>query len=681
MIEQNTNYAYKLKYMENPTFDKVRELSTKFYRELPQALQDELFEALNRGIDIMDSEPQMTAYLFAFGKMHQAKLEYAFSKLPNEFLEQPEINIIDYGCGQALGTMCYADFLRNKGCTQKVKTITLIEPSEICMKRAALHASVFFSDSEIKIVNKTFDELDENDIYYKENVPTLHIFSNVLDILDFNLERLAELIKGQVKSYSQFICVGPYFNYSDKDERMESLCSILNGKDYYNMIFDKHKFFTYKDWTAHLLCFSFEKVSGSFSTGYTSDELSQSYYVNRALPQRFNMPYAHFSKDGMRLFEFKNDKATHFEIPIGVSVICDKAFYNCVSLESVSIPNTVIAIGNLAFEGCTKLKEIVIPHSVKYIGDNPFACQLSMNSHIPVLKSNSNRFVVEHDMLIDLNERRLVCYFGHNKKVIIPDIIYSIGNYAFHCCDFIEQVIIPNSVKFIGKYAFHCCYLQGQFFIPESVTKIGEGAFSFCSFQSVVIPKSLEYIEGNPFWCNGSSFVIKSNSDRFVIIDNLLVDKTKKKIVTYFGDDNIVIVPDGIVSIGESAFFGCESIEQIIIPPSVTRIGSGAFANCENMRKINIPNGVTTIENETFEFCYELRQLLLPDTISSIGDFAFAWSSLIQINLPKAIDSIGWKVFHDCHSLEQIIIPKGTMEKFDQLLKESQSLDAELIEQ
>ena len=128
MIEQNTNYAYKLKYMGNPSFDKVRDLSTKFYRELPQALQDELYEALNHGIDILDSEPQMTAYLYAFGKMHQAKLEYAFSKLPKEFLEIPEINIIDYGCGQALGTMCYADFLREKGFSQKVKTITLIDP-------------------------------------------------------------------------------------------------------------------------------------------------------------------------------------------------------------------------------------------------------------------------------------------------------------------------------------------------------------------------------------------------------------------------------------------------------------------------------------------------------------------------------------------------------------------------
>lgn len=256
MIEQNTNYAYKLKYMGNPTFDKVRDFATKFYRELPQALQDELFEALNHGIDILDSEPQMTAYLFAFGKMHQAKLEYAFSKLPEDFLELPEINIIDYGCGQALGTMCYADFLRENGYSQKVKTITLIEPSEICIKRAALHALVFFPNAEIKTINKTFNELDENDIYCDEDVPTLHVLSNVLDILDFDLEEFAELIKGQIKGYNQFVCVGPFFGFSGKDNRMKEFCSLLYDHDYFCKSFDKYELNPEKAWTCKLCLFS-----------------------------------------------------------------------------------------------------------------------------------------------------------------------------------------------------------------------------------------------------------------------------------------------------------------------------------------------------------------------------------------------------------------------------------------
>jgi TPR repeat protein len=252
IIEQNTNYAYKLKYMDNPTFDKVRGLSTKFYRELPQALQDELFEALNRGIDILDSEPQMTAYLFAFGKMHQAKLNYAFDKLPKEFFEQPEINIIDYGCGQALGTMCYADFLREKGYSQKVKALTLIEPSEICLKRAALHASVFFPGAEIKTVNKKFDYLTKDDIVCSEETPTLHILSNVLDILCFDLERFAEIMKSCLKGIYQLVCVGPYFKDTIKDKRMRSFAEHINSETFYETL-DKRELNPEKDWTCTIL--------------------------------------------------------------------------------------------------------------------------------------------------------------------------------------------------------------------------------------------------------------------------------------------------------------------------------------------------------------------------------------------------------------------------------------------
>jgi len=255
MIEQNTNYAYKLKYMSNPTFDKVRDLSTKFYRELPQALQDELYEALNRGIDILDSEPQMTAYLFAFGKMHQAKLNYAFGKLPKEFFEQPEINIIDYGCGQALGTMCYADFLRGKGYEQKVKTITLIEPSEICLKRAALHAAIFFPDAEIKTVNKKFDDLTQDDIVCSEETPTLHILSNVLDMLNFDLDKFSALIKDSLNGYNQFVCVGPYFKDTERDNWMKGFASEYCNNAY-NEVKDRREFISDRDCTCALKVFS-----------------------------------------------------------------------------------------------------------------------------------------------------------------------------------------------------------------------------------------------------------------------------------------------------------------------------------------------------------------------------------------------------------------------------------------
>lgn len=266
MIEQNTNYAYKLKYMGNHTFDKVRDLSTKFYRELPQALQDELFEALNHGIDILDSEPQMTAYLYAFGKMHQAKLNYAFGKLPEEFLEQEEINIIDYGCGQALGTMCYADFLREKGYSQKVKAITLIEPSEICLKRAALHALAFFPDAEIKTVNKKFDDLTQDDIVCTEGTPTLHILSNVLDMPTFDLKKFANLINSNVNGYNRFVCVSPFIGNSNRDSRIIEFPTLLNADSSMPELLDKFQLRSDKTWTCLTNCFFLGKLDISYNT-------------------------------------------------------------------------------------------------------------------------------------------------------------------------------------------------------------------------------------------------------------------------------------------------------------------------------------------------------------------------------------------------------------------------------
>ena len=400
MIEQTTNYAYKLKYMENPTFDKMRDLSTKFYREL------------------LDSEPLMTAYLFAFGKMHQAKLNHAYGKLPEDFLEQKEINIIDYGCGQALGTMCYADFLRKTGYLQKVKTITLIEPSEICLKRAALHASVFFPDAEIKTVNETFDELDEDDIYCDEDVPTLHILSNVLDILDFDLERFANLIKDHIKGYNQFICVGPYFNYSFKDERMEEFCSLLKGDEYYGEFFDKYEFDENKAWTAQISCFS---VVILLSTEVTE------YDINNGIEDAFGVVY---SRDGEKLLKCKNPKLEIYAIKQGTKIICDDAFpifdddipVSISPLKRITIPDSVIVIGKGAFEGCEHLQIINVPHSIK-----------------------------------------------------------TIKSRAFHGCSSLQYIIIPNSISYIGDSAFRGCRSLKIIIIPNSITYIAAKTFANCS--------------------------------------------------------------------------------------------------------------------------------------------------------------------------------------------------------
>ena len=546
MIEQNTNYAYKLKYMDNPTFDKVRDLSTKFYRELPQALQDELFEALNRGIDILDSEPQMTAYLYAFGLMHQAKLEYAFSKLPKEFLEQPEINIIDYGCGQALGTMCYADFLREKGYSQKVKVITLIEPSEICLERAALHDSVFFPDAEIKTVNKKFDDLTQDNIVCSEETPTLHILSNVLDMTNFDLERFADLVKGCLKRYNQFVCVGPYFNCSDKDNRMDDFCSLLNGNEYFWGSFDKYELDKDRAWTANILCFDWEdwyskivkRCGTNDSIEYVSTDFSEDDCYNGFIDE-YGVIY---SDDGERLLKSTNFELETYAIKDGTRIICcnafssydneekralkkivvpdtveiigSGAFVNCSFLKSISLSKTssIAVIEDYAFTGCSLLHQITIPKSIKHIGRNPFTgCkELFLNSLSP-------RYLVRDGFVFDNCNGQcctIIAYIGKDKNVEIPDSVTFINESTFSHNQFIQQIVIPNSV-----------------------TWIGDGAFGFC--------ESLKHI----------------------------------------------IIPNTIQRIGNSTFYKCKLLQRINIPNSVVSIGNWAFSDCPSLQQIIIPEG------------------------------------------------------------------------------------------
>ena len=380
MIEKNTNYAYALEHKDNPTFEMVRNLSTKFYRDLSKHLQEELYETLNRGVDILDSEPQMVAYLHAFGPMHQAKLNYAFKHLPKEFLEQPEINIIDYGCGQALGTMCYADYLRENGYTQKVNTITLIEPSELCLKRAALHTAVFFPDAEIKTTNKKFDDLINEDIVCNEEAPTLHILSNVLDMLSFDIDKFADLLKGCLKGHNQFVCVGPYFNFSDNDERMDVFLSLVDGKKDYRECYDKYEFDPEKTWTAQILCFSIGELGGEIKDEILSTKEVEEDW-NDAVEDKFGVLY---SKDGKRLLKCKDKNIETYNIKQGTRTICDSAFLSVDKLIQVIIPRSVTKIEDQAFCDCKSLQKIDIPDSVTSIGYNAFGlCKSLQRINIP----------------------------------------------------------------------------------------------------------------------------------------------------------------------------------------------------------------------------------------------------------------------------------------------------------
>ena len=149
-------------------------------------------------------------------------------------------------------------------------------------------------------------------------------------------------------------------------------------------------------------------------------------------------------------------------------------------------------------------------------------------------------------------------------------------------------------------------------------------------------------------------------------------------------------IPNSITTIGDRAFYGCESLIKINIPNSVTTIGEGAFLGCNSLTSITIPSSVVTIignpfylwhgnlYNESKAFIYENHVLFnknkttliayraketnytIPNSVTTIGEHAFSGcDSLTSINIPNSVTTIGKFAFSDCASLVNINIPNS----------------------
>ena len=166
----------------------------------------------------------------------------------------------------------------------------------------------------------------------------------------------------------------------------------------------------------------------------------------------------------------------------------------------------------------------------------------------------------------------------------------------------------------------------------------------------------------------------KADKNGFIIEDGVLTD--------YTGSGGDIVIPKGVTSIGDDAFYDCDSITSVSIPKSVTSIGEGAFAwsslksielskgvtsignaafaGCTNLSSITLPDGITDIEERAFAECSSLKSVVLSHGVKTIKESTFfECSSLTNISIPKSVTSIEDKAFEGCSSLTGIMLPNG----------------------
>lgn len=125
-----------------------------------------------------------------------------------------------------------------------------------------------------------------------------------------------------------------------------------------------------------------------------------------------------------------------------------------------------------------------------------------------------------------------------------------------------------------------------------------------------------------------------------------------------------VYVEKGVTEIG--TFDGCSALKSVELPEGVLSIGDLAFYFCTELESINIPEGVTAIKIGAFQHCRNLKSLVLPETLTEIGQFAFSLTGLQSIVLPKSLKVIAEGAFERCKKLEYVYYA-GTEEEFDEI--------------
>lgn len=156
---------------------------------------------------------------------------------------------------------------------------------------------------------------------------------------------------------------------------------------------------------------------------------------------------------------------------------------------------------------------------------------------------------------------------------------------------------------------------------------------------------------------------VMENSDFEIIGDEL---------IRYKGEESLVRIPEGVVSIGASAFWNNTYVKEIILPSTLERLGGDCFYYCTNLEKITIPPKVGIMGNNPFAGCPKLllknespyfvleNGVLYDKAKSNLIHYTISKSDKVFF-VPDTVICLGKHCFFACDNLKKIVIPESVI--------------------
>ena len=258
-----------------------------------------------------------------------------------------------------------------------------------------------------------------------------------------------------------------------------------------------------------------------------------------------------------------------------------------------------------------------------------------------------------------------------HKSFVVLELIDRLLNNGYkpeHIKVFVDSSIVDVVLDTGNCYAIIHCLAWGDYVGGlELVDADYELTYTSRLVSGLLEYKGMYYTDGWEFLVgvgsNAGNIDIEASSDFEIVGDEL---------ITYKGKSKLVKVPEGIITIGASAFWNNTFVEEVVLPKSLKRIGGDCFYYCTNLKKVNIPSEVWIMGNNPFAGCPKLEltndssYFVLEDGILYGRDkkdiiYYPINKEVKEYVVPNTVTCIGKHCFFNCDNLERIVIHENVV--------------------
>ena len=329
----------------------------------------------------------------------------------------------------------------------------------------------------------------------------------------------------------------------------------------------------------------------------------------------------------------------------------DGGFAYCTNIKELVLPKSITKIGRKAFSNCRSLESITLPFIGQTLdGGDKFAVVFDESGINPL-----NVTILDGTKV----ERSTFSSCSFIKSISLPSSITALESSAFSGASNLEKITFEvdsetsqNALTLIGNEAFSGCKALSSIEIPLSVTSIGEKAFYNCAkINAISIPSSVEVIRASTFE-NCTALEVVTLRNTLAKIETAAFKNCKAL--------SVISLPDGLEVIEEEVFMNCASLKEIHLSDKIKTIEKNTFKDCSLLNSVELGDGIEIIKESAFDGCHRLLSLSLPKNITTIEKLAFnGCAKIAKLYFPKTLTNLDSTAFSGCIGIEKIEVEAG----------------------